>query len=103
MCEMKCWMCPSVGAACVQISRLLVVDPALRLTAEQALAHSFFRQYHKDEVRLFSPRKTFRVKCLAHMRLLTVESAVYCLLSGCEVYVSKYDKNASQQPYRPCL
>lgn len=44
-----------------QISRLLVVDPAARLTAEQALAHSFFRLYQKEDVRLFSPRKTFRV------------------------------------------
>lgn len=44
-----------------QISRLLVVDPAVRLTAEQALAHPFFRLYQKDDVRLFSPRKTFRV------------------------------------------
>ena len=96
-------MCPSVCAACVQITRLLVVDPALRLTAEQALAHCFFRQYQKDGcVRLFSPRKTFRVKYLAHTLLLTVESAVYCF-TGCEVYVSKYDKNASQQPYQPCL
>uniref|UniRef100_A0A671W6W3 phosphorylase kinase n=1 Tax=Sparus aurata TaxID=8175 RepID=A0A671W6W3_SPAAU len=43
------------------ISRLLVVDPAVRLTAEQALAHPFFRLYQKDDVRLFSPRKTFRV------------------------------------------
>lgn len=44
-----------------QISRLLVVDPAVRLTAEQALAHPFFRQYQKEDVRVFSPRKTFRV------------------------------------------
>lgn len=44
-----------------QISRLLVVDPTARLTAEQALAHPFFRQYQKEDVRLFSPRKTFRV------------------------------------------
>ncbi|KAF7647158.1 hypothetical protein LDENG_00176560 [Lucifuga dentata] len=43
------------------ISRLLVVDPAVRLNAEQALAHPFFRQYQKEEVRLFSPRKMFRV------------------------------------------
>ncbi|KAM3591932.1 uncharacterized protein V6R79_009657 [Siganus canaliculatus] len=43
------------------ISRLLVVDPAVRLTAEQALAHPFFRLYQKEDVRLFSPRKTFRV------------------------------------------
>ncbi|KAI4871576.1 hypothetical protein NFI96_010116 [Prochilodus magdalenae] len=46
------------------ISRLLVLDPTLRLTAEQALAHPFFRQYQKEEVRLFSPRKTFRVLIL---------------------------------------
>ncbi|XP_057215124.1 phosphorylase b kinase gamma catalytic chain, liver/testis isoform [Triplophysa rosa] len=43
------------------ISRLLVVEPTFRLTAEQALAHPFFCQYQKEEVRLFSPRKTFRV------------------------------------------
>ncbi|KAM6897663.1 phosphorylase b kinase gamma catalytic chain, liver/testis isoform [Xenentodon cancila] len=43
------------------ISRLLVVDPAARLSAEQSLAHPFFRQYQKEDVRLFSPRKTFRV------------------------------------------
>ncbi|KAJ0060155.1 hypothetical protein NL108_004001, partial [Boleophthalmus pectinirostris] len=42
------------------ISRLLVVDPATRLTAEQALAHSFFRLYQKEELRTFSPRKSFR-------------------------------------------
>ncbi|XP_066519515.1 phosphorylase b kinase gamma catalytic chain, liver/testis isoform [Hoplias malabaricus] len=46
------------------ISRLLVVDPTARLTAEQALAHPFFRQYQKEEVRLFSPRKSFRVLIL---------------------------------------
>uniref|UniRef100_A0A673MMM3 phosphorylase kinase n=1 Tax=Sinocyclocheilus rhinocerous TaxID=307959 RepID=A0A673MMM3_9TELE len=43
------------------ISRLLVVEPTVRLTAEQALAHPFFRQYQKEDVRLFSPRKTFKV------------------------------------------
>ncbi|KAA0725097.1 Phosphorylase b kinase gamma catalytic chain, liver/testis isoform [Triplophysa tibetana] len=43
------------------ILRLLVVEPTFRLTAEQALAHPFFLQYQKEEVRLFSPRKTFRV------------------------------------------
>lgn len=37
------------------------MDPALRLTAEQALAHPFFRLYQREDVRLFSPRKTFRV------------------------------------------
>ncbi|XP_076025737.1 phosphorylase b kinase gamma catalytic chain, liver/testis isoform [Genypterus blacodes] len=43
------------------ISRLLQVDPALRLNIDQALAHPFFRRYQKEEVRLFSPRKSFRV------------------------------------------
>ncbi len=37
------------------------MEPTLRLTAEQALAHPFFRQYQKEDVRLFSPRKTFKV------------------------------------------
>ncbi|KAF4085084.1 hypothetical protein AMELA_G00113280 [Ameiurus melas] len=56
------------------ISRLLVLDPAVRLTAEQALTHPFFLQYQKDDVRLFSPRKTFRVL------ILTVLSCIrmYC-------------------------
>lgn len=48
----------------LQISRLLVVDPAVRLTAEQALAHPFFRVYQKENTRLFSPRKTFRVSLI---------------------------------------
>lgn len=39
----------------------MVVEPAARLTAEQALGHPFFRLYQKEDVRLFSPRKTFRV------------------------------------------
>lgn len=52
-----------------QISRLLVVDPALRLTAEQALAHPFFRLYQKD-VRLFSPRRTFRVRCIIRLHFI---------------------------------
>ncbi|XP_035260344.1 phosphorylase b kinase gamma catalytic chain, liver/testis isoform isoform X1 [Anguilla anguilla] len=43
------------------ISRLLVVEPSVRLTAEQSLAHPFFRQYQREEMRHFSPRKTFRV------------------------------------------
>ncbi len=38
-----------------------MVEPTLRLTAEQALAHPFFCQYQKEDVRLFSPRKTFKV------------------------------------------
>lgn len=56
------------------ISRLLVLDPAVRLTAEQALTHPFFLQYQKEDVRLFSPRKTFRVL------ILTVLSCIrmYC-------------------------
>lgn len=57
------WLKMSGHAYCFvsQISRLLVVDPAVRLTAEQALAHPFFRVYQKENSRLFSPRKTFRV------------------------------------------
>ncbi|XP_058261514.1 phosphorylase b kinase gamma catalytic chain, liver/testis isoform isoform X2 [Hemibagrus wyckioides] len=56
------------------ISRLLVLDPSVRLTAEQALTHPFFLQYQKEDVRLFSPRKTFRVL------ILTVLSCIrmYC-------------------------
>lgn len=53
-----------------QISRLLVLEPAARLTAEQALAHPFFRLYQKEGVRLFSPRKTFRVGQLFKQQLL---------------------------------
>ncbi|KAK2866414.1 hypothetical protein Q7C36_002470 [Tachysurus vachellii] len=56
------------------ISRLLVLDPSVRLTAEEALTHPFFLQYQKEDVRLFSPRKTFRVL------ILTVLSCIrmYC-------------------------
>ncbi|KAF7705348.1 phosphorylase b kinase gamma catalytic chain, liver/testis isoform, partial [Silurus meridionalis] len=56
------------------ISRLLVLDPTVRLTAEQALTHPFFLQYQKEDVRRFSPRKTFRVL------ILTVLSCIrmYC-------------------------
>ncbi|XP_030630205.1 phosphorylase b kinase gamma catalytic chain, liver/testis isoform [Chanos chanos] len=43
------------------ICGLLELEPAKRLTAEQALAHPFFCQYQREKVRLFSPRKTFRV------------------------------------------
>ncbi|XP_041937906.1 phosphorylase b kinase gamma catalytic chain, liver/testis isoform [Alosa sapidissima] len=53
------------------ISRLLVVDPIQRLTAEQALAHPFFCLYQKD-VRLFSPRKTFRVLILTVLAAIRI-------------------------------
>ncbi|XP_034049387.1 phosphorylase b kinase gamma catalytic chain, skeletal muscle/heart isoform-like [Thalassophryne amazonica] len=56
------------------ISRLLVLDPALRLTAEQALSHSFFRQYQKEDVRLFSPRKTFRVLIISVLACIRMYS-----------------------------
>ncbi|XP_053721567.1 phosphorylase b kinase gamma catalytic chain, liver/testis isoform [Synchiropus splendidus] len=56
------------------ITRLLVVEPAVRLTAEQALSHPFFRIYQKEEVRLFSPRKTFRVWILAVMACIRMYS-----------------------------
>ncbi|XP_045924958.1 phosphorylase b kinase gamma catalytic chain, liver/testis isoform [Micropterus dolomieu] len=56
------------------ISRLLVVDAAVRLTAEQALAHPFFRQYQKEDVRLFSPRKTFRVFILSVLACIRIYS-----------------------------
>ncbi|XP_028670805.1 phosphorylase b kinase gamma catalytic chain, liver/testis isoform [Erpetoichthys calabaricus] len=46
------------------ISRLLVVDPIQRLTAEQALAHPFFQRYELEEVRHFSPYRKFRVMIL---------------------------------------
>ncbi|KAF7238746.1 Phosphorylase b kinase gamma catalytic chain, liver/testis isoform [Varanus komodoensis] len=42
------------------ISRLLQVDPAERLTAEQALQHPFFHRYGKEH-RHFSPFRKFRV------------------------------------------
>lgn len=43
------------------ISRLLQVNPVERLTAEQALQHSFFHRYGTHEVRRFSPFRKFRV------------------------------------------
>ncbi|XP_073723112.1 phosphorylase b kinase gamma catalytic chain, liver/testis isoform [Misgurnus anguillicaudatus] len=59
------------------ISRLLVLDPILRLTAEQALAHPFFRQYQKEDVRLFSPRKTFRVLILSVLACIRMQCLYY--------------------------
>ncbi|XP_028845014.1 phosphorylase b kinase gamma catalytic chain, liver/testis isoform isoform X2 [Denticeps clupeoides] len=55
------------------ISRLLVVEPSLRLTANQALAHPFFRQYQKEEARRFGPRKTFRVLILTVLACIRVQ------------------------------
>uniref|UniRef100_A0A8C5LNC3 phosphorylase kinase n=1 Tax=Leptobrachium leishanense TaxID=445787 RepID=A0A8C5LNC3_9ANUR len=46
------------------ISRLLVVNPVRRLTADDALAHSFFQQYMVEEVRHFSPYRKFKVVSL---------------------------------------
>lgn len=57
-----------------QISRLLVVEPTLRLTAEQALAHPFFCQYQKEDVRLFSPRKTFKVTFFMYIHYCSKQS-----------------------------
>ncbi|XP_063313341.1 phosphorylase b kinase gamma catalytic chain, skeletal muscle/heart isoform [Pelobates fuscus] len=46
------------------IARILVVNPERRLTADEALAHSFFQQYVVEEVRQFSPYRKFKVVCL---------------------------------------
>ncbi|KAG8451789.1 hypothetical protein GDO86_003835 [Hymenochirus boettgeri] len=46
------------------ISRLLVVKPERRLTADDALAHPFFQQYVVKEVRHFSPIRKFKVVCI---------------------------------------
>ncbi|KAJ8284527.1 hypothetical protein COCON_G00033770 [Conger conger] len=54
------------------ISRLLVLEPSVRLTAEQSLAHPFFRQYQREEIRHFSPRKTFRVLILTVLACIRV-------------------------------
>ncbi|XP_048710402.2 phosphorylase b kinase gamma catalytic chain, liver/testis isoform isoform X2 [Caretta caretta] len=43
------------------ISRLLCVEPAERLTAEQALQHPFFERCVGRPVQLFSPYRRFRV------------------------------------------
>ncbi|XP_037533410.1 phosphorylase kinase, gamma 1a (muscle) [Nematolebias whitei] len=54
------------------ISRMLVVDPVQRVTATEALSHSFFSQYVVNEVRQFSPYRKFKVICitvLATMRI----------------------------------
>uniref|UniRef100_A0A4W4EKG0 phosphorylase kinase n=1 Tax=Electrophorus electricus TaxID=8005 RepID=A0A4W4EKG0_ELEEL len=55
------------------ISRLLVVDPSARLTAEEALAHPFFRQYQKEDVCLFSSKKTFRVLILTVLACIRMQ------------------------------
>ncbi|XP_051523608.1 phosphorylase b kinase gamma catalytic chain, liver/testis isoform [Myxocyprinus asiaticus] len=59
------------------ISRLLVVEPSLRLTSEQALAHPFFCQYQKEEKPLFSPRKTFRVLILTVLACIRMHCHYY--------------------------
>ncbi|KAM4699325.1 phosphorylase b kinase gamma catalytic chain, skeletal muscle/heart isoform 1-T3 [Discoglossus pictus] len=46
------------------ISRLLVVNPEKRLTADEALTQPFFQQYVVEEVRHFSPYRKFKVVCL---------------------------------------
>ncbi|XP_074120095.1 phosphorylase b kinase gamma catalytic chain, skeletal muscle/heart isoform [Sminthopsis crassicaudata] len=46
------------------ISRLLVLSPEKRYTAEEALDHPFFQQYVVQEVRHFSPRGKFKVIAL---------------------------------------
>ncbi|XP_063061495.1 phosphorylase b kinase gamma catalytic chain, skeletal muscle/heart isoform-like [Engraulis encrasicolus] len=54
------------------ISRMLVVNPAERYTATDALNHPFFQQYVVAEVRHFSPLRKFKVICmtvLATMRI----------------------------------
>ncbi|KAG7492995.1 hypothetical protein MATL_G00021230 [Megalops atlanticus] len=56
------------------ISRLLVVEPSLRLTAEQALAHPFFRQYQRQDIHHFSPHKSFRVLILTVLACIRVFS-----------------------------
>uniref|UniRef100_A0A8D0H306 phosphorylase kinase n=1 Tax=Sphenodon punctatus TaxID=8508 RepID=A0A8D0H306_SPHPU len=55
------------------ISRLLRVEPAERLTAEQALQHQFFQSYGGRQARHFSPFRKFRVGAwavLAAVRIL---------------------------------
>lgn len=59
------------------ISRLLVVEPTIRLTAEQALAHPFFCQYQKEDVRLFSPRKTFKALILTVLACIRMQCRYY--------------------------
>uniref|UniRef100_UPI00358F367F phosphorylase b kinase gamma catalytic chain, skeletal muscle/heart isoform-like isoform X2 n=1 Tax=Myxine glutinosa TaxID=7769 RepID=UPI00358F367F len=57
-----------------EFARMLVVEPKLRCTAGQALAHPFFQQYFVEEVRHFSPYRKFKVI------MLTVLASVrmYC-------------------------
>lgn len=57
------------------ISRLLVVDPDERLTADQALQHPFFQSYEREEVRHFSPYRKFRV-------------AIWTVLASIRIYSS---------------
>ncbi|XP_069057789.1 phosphorylase b kinase gamma catalytic chain, liver/testis isoform [Pleurodeles waltl] len=60
------------------ISRLLVVDPDERFTADQALQHPFFQSYEREEVRHFSPYRKFRV-------------AIWTVLASIRIY-SNYRK-----------
>ncbi|XP_028320712.1 phosphorylase kinase, gamma 1a (muscle) [Gouania willdenowi] len=56
------------------ISRMLVVDPKQRYSAQDVLSHSFFSQYVVDEVRQFSPYRRFKVICLTVLATMRI----YC-------------------------
>ncbi|XP_012693409.1 phosphorylase kinase, gamma 1a (muscle) [Clupea harengus] len=56
------------------ISRMLVVNPAERYTATDALNHPFFQQYVVAEVRHFSPIRKFKVICMTVLAVMRI----YC-------------------------
>ncbi|KAG7319592.1 hypothetical protein KOW79_016735 [Hemibagrus wyckioides] len=56
------------------ISKMLVVNPEQRYTANDALNHPFFQQYVVEEVRHFSPYRKFKVICMT----VLASVRIYC-------------------------
>uniref|UniRef100_A0A6Q2ZJY9 phosphorylase kinase n=1 Tax=Esox lucius TaxID=8010 RepID=A0A6Q2ZJY9_ESOLU len=95
------------------ITRLLVVDPEVRLTAEQALAHSFFREYQKDKVLILSVLACIRMYCrYRRARPLTREvlardpyslKGVRKLIDGCAFRIYGHWVKKGEQQNRAAL
>ncbi|KAL0973160.1 hypothetical protein UPYG_G00199760 [Umbra pygmaea] len=54
------------------ISRMLVVNPDLRYTAQDCLNHPFFQQYVLAEVRHFTPKRRFKVVCITVLAMTRI-------------------------------
>uniref|UniRef100_A0A8C8D458 phosphorylase kinase n=1 Tax=Oncorhynchus tshawytscha TaxID=74940 RepID=A0A8C8D458_ONCTS len=56
------------------ISRMLMVNPDQRYTAQDCLNHPFFQQYVVAEVRHFTPKRRFKVVCMTVLAVMRI----YC-------------------------